>query len=150
MVSSMNDAKRLQKRPVENNLVVEIPDRRRVSKKKTSEKKGEGTNMSVDLPTGSAQRKLPGTRQSGAANRKKKTTSLSPAIVDVVFGKVQNSVVDVEELRKKREEDVARCGRIMKTVGTTSPVFPLQKSKITDLANTSLQKELTETLHSKS
>jgi len=60
---------------------------------------------------------------------KQKEKTLSPAVVDVVFGSLQNSVADVDELRRKREEDALKCGHRVRTVGNSfSEMRTLQKS----------------------
>ena len=42
---------------------------------------------------------------------------MSPAVVDVVFGRLQSSVADVNELRRQRAQDTEKCGRVVRTIG---------------------------------
>lgn len=77
-------------------------------------------NTVSDKPTGSVRQRKAVRREGDRLVRtkgKKKEKTLSPAVVDVVFGRLQSSVADVEELRRKREQDTLKCGRRVKTVG---------------------------------
>lgn len=47
---------------------------------------------------------------------RKKGQNWPTATADVVVGRTKNPVLDVEELRRKREEDAAACGRVIKTI----------------------------------
>jgi len=68
--------------------------------------------------------------------RKQKEKTLSPAVVNVVFGSLQNSVADVDELRRKREEDALKCGRRVRTVGNSfNEMRSLQKSSTVSQQN---------------
>ena len=60
---------------------------------------------------------------------KKRTRPLPPSAVDVLLSLSQTTVPDVEELRQKRQEDAAACGRVVKTV----PALTKTKNKTTPI-----------------
>jgi len=62
---------------------------------------------------------LKGAERVVSTKGKRKEKTLSPAVLGVVLGKLQGSVADVEELRQKREEDIRKCGRVVRSVGKT-------------------------------
>jgi len=55
-----------------------------------------------------------------SSSGKKKTNTMSPAVLDVVFGKVQSPSTKLEDLCRKRDEDTIKCGRISKTIANES------------------------------
>jgi len=61
-----------------------------------------------------------------------------------VFGKVQDSVPQVEELRRKREEDAAKCGRIFRTIKKDSTEIPCPMTTTTTSQNPVSKKNMTE------
>jgi len=71
---------------------------------------------------------------------KRKEKTMSPAIVNVVFGKMQGSVADVDELRQKREEDTFKCGRVVKSVGKLVNTTSVPSNSITDSEDNAPQK----------
>ena len=60
-------------------------------------------------------------KDSEAVKILKKGKPLSPTILEVVFGKTNSSVPDLEELRQKREADAIKCGRVPRTIGKEPP-----------------------------
>jgi hypothetical protein len=85
---------------------------------------------------GSSGRKKIGSKEHVRMEGRKKGKPLSTALVDVVFGRPNNSMADEEELRRKRKEDTIRCGRLVKTVRSSSNDNP-SPQKITDNFTTS-------------
>lgn len=76
-----------------------------------------------DVPKGKGRKKKTVSRNVDRVIRTKgktKEKTLSPAVADVVFGKLKMSIADVDELRWKREEDTLKCGRLVRTVDTST------------------------------
>ena len=68
----------------------------------------------------------------------RKGKNVSPAVVDIVFGRVTNPVADVDKLHRKREEDTLKCGRTLQSAGNSqhqsqSPLKPINSSKEEDV-----------------
>lgn len=74
-------------------------------------------NKDPDMPPGSSRQKKRVSKEMHTKKGRKKGNPLSPVVVDVVFGRVQSVVPDAEELRRKREQDTLRCGRLVRRVG---------------------------------
>ena len=67
-----------------------------------------------------------------------KGENVSPAVVDVVFGRVTNPVADVDKLRRKKEEDTLKCGRTLRSAGNSqcrsqSPLKSINTSEEEDV-----------------
>ena len=107
--------------PLERNQRLENLEKskRRTRKIVTEQVTVENNVISIDV---SAQRtrdyeqrrKVAGETSRGRGKNLSKT--ISPAVVDVVFGSVRSLVADGEELRWKREENALRCGRKIKSI----------------------------------
>lgn len=76
-----------------------------------------------DIEEDSRPNPLPSVRRRGrkpktvdAGKGKQKLKSLPAATVNAVLGRGKNPVPDVEEMRKKTEEDAAACGRVMRKI----------------------------------
>ena len=74
----------------------------------------------LQMPSGSTQRKKALSKEANKGKGKKKVSTVSIAIVDVVYGGLQNFVADVDEHRRKRESDILKCGQVVRTVGNAS------------------------------
>lgn len=59
-------------------------------------------------------------KESVSARGKQKGTPVPPKVLDAVFGNLQSCVADVDELRRKRDEDALKCGRVTKSIGDKS------------------------------
>lgn len=70
-----------------------------------------------DEPIESHARRKNVSKQGIHAKGKRKAKTLSPAVVDVIFGNAKNSdVANVDELRCKMEQDAVKCGLQIKSV----------------------------------
>ena len=77
-------------------------------------------------------------KESSRSRSSTKGKNVSPAVVDVVFGRVTNPVADIDELRRKREEDTLKCGRTLRSAGNSqhrsqSPLKPINSSEEEDV-----------------
>jgi len=75
-----------------------------------------GRELQGAKSTATVRRMKPETKVAGSKKAKKKGSSLPPAVMDAVFGTLQKSIPDVEELRRKRQEDAIKCGRGLRTI----------------------------------
>ena len=107
-----------------------------LSKKQGSaQEKGEGSRRKVGRGKNSA------LKESSALKKNKKGTQVSHAVVNAVFGDLQNCVADAGELRRKRDEDTLKCGRIPRMVGDASKTTYFRTEMATELEDTPLLKE---------
>jgi hypothetical protein len=70
----------------------------------------------INNPTPVGKRRGRKPKSADTGKGKQKTKSLPAATVNVVLGRGKNPVPDVEEMRKKSEEDAAACGRVMRKI----------------------------------
>jgi len=145
MSSSKNEEVRLSGFRNQKPGRVQQPIKTRSSQKVGSFRKGREGKNSANGPSGSNAIEKVEVRQT-TSKKKLKGTSLSPTIVDVVFGNMQNSVADMGELRRKREEDAAKCGRILRSVQHGPSRLPSPKSRRTVAEGNVLENDMT-TIH---
>ena len=89
----------------------------RTSAKAVAREETEQDPKASNLPGGSGRGRRKGKpKVLDTGKGKKKTIPMPAAAVDVVLERAQNPVPDVEELRRKNEEDARACGRVMRTV----------------------------------
>jgi len=81
------------------------------------------------------------TKKSGTVRGKKNGKQIPPAVLDAVFGNLQSCVADVDELRKKRDEDALKCGRIPRTVAKV-PNNAADPQRSAQSADTSVPKDV--------
>jgi len=93
------------------------------------------TNKETDIPTKSGCRKktVPKDKDRVISTKgKRKEKTVSPTVVDVVLGKVQRFVADLEELRRKREEDTVKCGRVVRSIAKIVNTTTVPSNSVTD------------------
>ena len=75
------------------------------------------------------------TKVVGATKGTKRRRPLPPSAVDVLLNLSQTTVADVEELRRKRQEDAAACGRVVRTVSALMKTKSTGSPPITKIGN---------------
>lgn len=104
-------------------------------KQGSAQEKGEGSQSKVGRGKNST------LKESSALKKNKKGTQVSPAVVNAVFGNLQNCVANATELRRKRDEDTLKCGRIPRMVGDASKTTSSRTEMASELEDTPLLKE---------
>ena len=92
----------------------------RASTKIPDESVPEAVAIVSKLTSSNAQRKKAAPTPTQKLKGKKQAKNLSTIVVDVVYVTIKNAVPDVEELYRKREKDIVRCGRVVKTISNVS------------------------------
>lgn len=117
MVTTLQDEDRPQpwlkrKKPI----AATTRETRTAAKASAGKEKEEDPNTS-NVPVGSGRGRRKAKPKVVDTGKGKKTTKPMPqASVDVVLGRSENPVPNVDELRRKIEEDAKACGRITRTV----------------------------------
>lgn len=89
----------------------------RTSVKASAAKGKENDPISSSVSIASASGRMIATGKAVDSRKgKQKAKPMCKSTLDVVNGRSQNPIPDVEELRKKNEEDAKACGRIVRTV----------------------------------
>ena len=107
----------------------EVPATRRETRsaKAVPGKEAADDLKALNLPAGSGRgRRKNKPKVLDTGKGKLKSKPMPAAIVDAVLGGAQNPVPDVEELRRKNEDDARACGRLTRTVSNpgTPEVYP--------------------------
>ena len=107
-----------------------------MSNQPTAFEKGEGSLNA------SARRKKDETNKPVSLYPRKKGKTVSHAVVETVFGNLRNSVADGEELRRKRQEDAQKCGRVSRTIGNKQTKTAVTDKMGNESDDTTLERSL--------
>ena len=138
MVTSMKDAICPKVSLQKGKVVVESSRQTRATKKVVVATEQEEIEANAKLSSATNVRRKAQSQVSHPLKGKKKGNPVSPAVMDVVFGRVHNIVPDVDELCRKREEDAVKCGRIRKS-NATKVFHPVNTSKFNVAEERTLQ-----------
>jgi len=129
MVSSVNN-KDLPETSLEKEKHRENSPRQTRATRKVAalSKRSEIKKQAQDLSGKIIWQRKSGVQGSGSGKGKKKGSSLSPVVMEVVLGTLQNAIPNVDELRRKRQEDALKCGRIPRTIGEAPAMSVRQHS----------------------